>query len=278
MSTIARRSSYVFLCAIPFVTFSIGSIRALRIPLVYRSTGGLLFAAIVLAAWILGARAIGAERLEQRLVAAAGVLLLLPFALVGLFWVGLGPPWEATPPENQMRYLGLSVMAVAVVGGFVVLRQALSDAGERFYCTLGVAGAVLSGPLYLVFNAFELATVRTGHDLPGLAVLGEVVSHVLFLAGVLTYLTTAAFAASLGRAGWIRIGASRAYIILNILAVILLALRGLQFPDPAALSTPWYTRPGFIVGIPAIPWLMPCLLGVLLLRRAGDEWWSGHRA
>jgi hypothetical protein len=35
-------------------------------------------------------------------------------------------------------------------------------------------------------------------------------------------------------------------------------------------KTPWYTIPGFIFAIPAIPWIMPCLFGVVLLRRAGN--------
>jgi hypothetical protein len=48
-------------------------------------------------------------------------------------------------------------------------------------------------------------------------------------------------------------------------------MRGMSFPNPAALSTPWYTRPGFIAGIPAVPFIMPFLLGVVSLRRAGDK-------
>jgi hypothetical protein len=49
----------------------------------------------------------------------------------------------------------------------------------------------------------------------------------------------------------------------------LLMLRGVSFPIPGGDPAPWYTRPGFIVGIPAAPWFMPYFLGVLLLRRAG---------
>jgi hypothetical protein len=32
-----------------------------------------------------------------------------------------------------------------------------------------------------------------------------------------------------------------------------------------------YTSPGFIVGIPTVPFIMPFLFGVVLLRRAGEE-------
>jgi hypothetical protein len=85
-----RRVSYVFLCMVPVLAIIVAAPRALRVPGVYQAIGGVLFAAIVLAAWILGARVIraGAEA-EQRL-ALAGGFLIAPFALVPLLWVGLG--------------------------------------------------------------------------------------------------------------------------------------------------------------------------------------------
>ena len=53
--------------------------------------------------------------------------------------------------------------------------------------------------------------------------------------------------------------------------VLLLVTRGLSYPELSADTAPWYTRPGLIAGIPAVPWIMPCLLGVISLRRGGDE-------
>ena len=88
---------------------------------------------------------------------------------------------------------------------------------------------------------------------------------------VLAELKPLAFAASLGRVQWLGRGAARAFIIVSFVALLFLMIRGLQYPDPRALSTPWYTNPGFVVGIPAVPFIMPFLLGVVLLRRAGDE-------
>ena len=141
-----QRMSYIFLCATPFLVIIVGAVRPLRIPGVYHVIGGLLFAAILTAAWTLGVRTIRAGVQSRRFLGLAGTLLLTPFGLVALLWVGLGPPWVATAAENQMRYLVLIVMASAVAGGFVVLREALSEAGERFYSTLGFAGIVLAGP------------------------------------------------------------------------------------------------------------------------------------
>jgi hypothetical protein len=54
-------------------------------------------------------------------------------------------------------------------------------------------------------------------------------------------------------------------------ALLFLLIRGIQYPDPKALSAPWYTSPGFVVGIPAVPFIIPFLFGVVLLRRAGGE-------
>ena len=44
----------------------------------------------------------------------------------------------------------------------------------------------------------------------------------------------------------------------------------MSYPEVSGDTAPWYTRPGLIAGISAIPWIMPFLLGVVLLRRVGD--------
>src|ERR1700704_457302 len=132
MNTV-RRVSYVFLCVVPFLCFVVVGVRAFRVPGVYQAVGIAYFAAIAIAAWTLGARAIRADAQNRRLLGLAGMLLLIPFALVGLLWVGLAAPWQATAAENQMRYLVLILMATAVAGGFVVLKEALSEADEHFY-------------------------------------------------------------------------------------------------------------------------------------------------
>jgi len=272
MNTV-RRVSYVFLCIVPFLSFVVVGVRAFRVPGVYQAVGVAYFAAIAIAAWTLGARAIRADAQDRRLLGLAGTLLVTSFALVALLWVGLGPPWQATAAENQMRYLVLIVMATAIAGGFVVLREALSEAGERFYSTLGFAAIMLSGPLYLIWNTFAFgvffAKEHTGQVPPAIISLGDTMDVLLFVAGFLTYLATAAFAASLGRVQWLGRGATRAFIVVTFVALLFLVTRGLRYPNGRA--TPWYTSPGFIVGIPAVPFIMPFLFGVVLLRRAGEE-------
>ncbi len=134
---------------------------------------------------------------------------------------------------------------------------------------------MLSGPLYLIWNTYAFgvffAKEHAGEVPQALHSLGDTFDLLLFVAGFLTYLATVAFAASLGRVQWLGRRATRAFMIVNGVALLFLVIRGLQYPDPRALSAPWYTSPGFIVGIPAVPFIMPFLLGVVLLRRAGHE-------
>ena len=270
-----QRISFVFLCATPFLAAIAAVARPLRIPGVYHVIGGVLFAGISIAAWTLGARAIRADVQGRRLLGLAGILLVTPFALVALLWVGIGGPWAATAAENQMRYLLLIVMASAAAGGFVVLKEALSEAGERFYSALGFAAIILASPLYLVWDAFVFAayfgTEHTGEIPPALMSLHIGLNLLVSLAGALTYAATAAFAASLARTKWLGRKASLAYLIVNFIALFFMVILVQQHPDPAAVSQPWYIIPGFILGIPAFPLIMPFLLGVVLLRRAGDE-------
>src|SRR5207248_8247777 len=202
MNTV-RRVSYVFLCIFPFLSFVVFGVRAFRVPGVYQAVGVAYFAAIAIAAWTLGAGAIRADVQGRRLLGLAGTLLVTSFAPVALLWVGIGGPWQATAAENQMRYLVLIVMVSAIAGGFVVLREALSQAGERFYATLGFAAIMLSGPLYLIWNTFAVgvffAKDHTGQVPQALHSLGDIFDVLRFVAGFLTYLATAAFVASLGR-------------------------------------------------------------------------------
>jgi hypothetical protein len=272
---VARKVSYVFLCALPVLAIPLVGIRALRVAGVHQSLGAVTFAAIVVAAWVLGARMIGSGDDRERNLALAGVLLITPFALIALFWVGLGPPWMATLTENRMRYLVILADSIAVMGGFVVLKELLGGVGERFYSTLGITANNLAGAAYLFWASFEIGFyvvgVRDGQLSPTIKALSDIVDILLFVACVLTYSTTLAFAASLGKVRWLGRHATRAYVVVAFVALVFIAMRGLSFPDPTSGSSAWYMQPGFVAGIPAVPWIMPFLLGVILLRRAGDE-------
>jgi hypothetical protein len=268
---ILRRISFGFLCLIPFLDFIVVGMRGLRIPGVYQAVGAALFLAIIISASLLDAKLITSGSERERRIALAGALLLTPWTVISLMWVGLATPWDATPPENQMRYAVLLIGAIAVTIAFVILKEALNDLGERFYSTLGFATNMLAGAAYLIWLSFQLglytAKVTNNQVPPEIAFLGNVFDTLLFVASSLTYLATAALAASLGQIGWLRRRASIVYVIINFIALLFLILRGLSFPDPTVLETPWYMNVGFTVGIPAVPWIMPFLLGVGMLKK-----------
>jgi hypothetical protein len=273
MNPALRRAAFVFLCAFPFITLALVNARNLRVDGVYQTIGGALFAAIVVAAWILGARMIAASTSPRRRGALAGLLLIFPWAIIALLWVGLGAPFQATASENHMRFLVLLASAVVVSGAFVVLNEELEAAGERFHSTIGFAASVSAGAAYLVCISMSLASTiaqLSGRDAVVAGGSDELYSALEFVACITTYVATAAFATSLARVGWLGRNSARAYAAASALLVTLIAMRGVSFPALSDGTAPWYASPAFVAGIPAIPWLMPCFLGIVVLRRAGN--------
>lgn len=274
MMSAARRTAYIFLCCVPFLLVVVVGLRPLRISGVYQSVGAILFLAIAVSAWSLVARALRSRTTRVVRPILAGLFLIMPWLMFSLFWVGLGPPWIATAAENQMRYAVLLFNSVAITLGFLLLKDSLTEAAEKLYATIAYPLAILSGAAYLYWNSYQLGVhveiVKRHAVQPELAAVANVLDTLLFAACALTYAATAAFAASLGKAGWLGRGASRAYVLMNVVALLLISLRGFSFPDPNQGSEPWYLSPGFIAGIPAVPWIMPFLLGVVLLRRSDN--------
>ena len=274
MSQTTRRISYVFLCTLPFLDLVIMGTRPLRIPGLYQAIGAVLFIAIVLAAWTLGASVIGSGAAAPRKLALAGVLLITPWAIMSLLWVGIGAPFQAATEENYMRFLVLVANSIIVASAFVVLKEALYEAGESFYSTIGFAASISAGVAYFVSNSMSLARsleAMRGHATPPPILLDDLFSVMEFFACMLTYVATAVFAISLGRGRLLGRGAVRGFVIASSVFLLFLIMRGLSFPEISGHTAPWYTRPGVIVGIPAVPWLLPCLLGAILLRRAGES-------
>jgi hypothetical protein len=270
----ARRVSFVFLSAYPFLVLALASPRPLRIPILHQSLGVVVCALGVAAAWILGARTLISEGAEGRTAALAGSLLFLPLALIALLWVGIGPPFQATLEENHMRFLVLLANAILVFCGFVALKEALSRSGESWHSTLGLAAGLAGGTAYILCISISVAqtiALQNGQDRSLLMPLVLFYDVIEFVACLLTYAATGWFALSMSRAGWFGRGAARAYVAVCALFVALLLARGLTFPEISARTEPWYTRPAVIAGIPAVPWVMPFLLGVVALRRAGAQ-------
>lgn len=87
----------------------------------------------------------------------------------------------------------------------------------------------------------------------------------MFFGGALFYGSTAAFALASGIASLIGRRVSYLLALTSLLGLFFLVTRGIMFPDPATFSERWYTIPGFIAGIPAVPFIVPYYLGIAVL-------------
>lgn len=277
---LGRRASYLFLCFSPILMAAVWSTRLLAAPIVRYASAGVLICAILTAAWTLGARTIVAGAAERRRLAMVGGLLIAVWSSLTLIGV-LGTPDQATIPENKLRYLVLLTDTIAIASALMILRDTLNDAGERFYSALGFSAAALAGPLYVIFTLVQQLQYRaaeragstplsSGDQLLDILSLG-----LLFAGAVLTYLASAVFAAALEQCQWLGRRAARIYVGTSLFAVLCVGIRVtealLTSDGPMWGFKHWYSIPGFVFVIPAVPWIMPCLLGIGLLRRAGDE-------
>lgn len=173
-----------------------------------------------------------------------------------------------------MRFLVLVWNSILVTIGFVALKEALNEFGERVYSTVALATALTAGAAYLVCLNISLAQVALmlhGDHTPPPPIVGYYYSAIEFVACVMTYVSTAALASGMARVRLLTSGAAIGYMSMCAILVLLIILRGLAFPEISANTAPWYTRPGVVAGVPAIPWVMPGLLGAVLLRRAGER-------
>lgn len=271
----SRRIGFAFLCTAPFLNLVVLGVRAFHVDGVYQIAGVAYFSTIMFAMWSTGARALfKADAAVQRL-ALAGVLLLVPLSLIGLLWVGIGAPWQATLAENRMRFLVLAAGSIALTSGFVILQQALREEGEGVVSSLALAFSLLAGASYLVWFSFHVGVrqvhLQTGQVPSFVQPLSDVLDTLEFFACALTYAAAFLFSVSFGLARWIRRGASAGLALASALGFTLLNMRGISYPDLDATTAPWYVRPGFISGVPAICWIIPILLGAIVLRRAGRE-------
>lgn len=270
-----RRMSEILLWLVPFIL-------APLLVFVYRHSasrayliGGTALAGIMLlAAWVLGVNVVRKRTGEQRWLAFAGLLLIAPWALVSVF-VGLGPPpreperYLATAGDQEIRYTLLLFAGLFAAGGFVVLRECLRQAGERIYSALGLTAIIISTALFVLYITNDITVIEALRQRAGSGKMPDwwapLKGHFTIVGDVevaLTYLATATFAAGLRSVGWLGKTASRVIEGLSLIAVPLVALFPL-YPSKLAL-------PGFVLGIPAVPFVMPYLLGVHLVRRAGD--------
>jgi hypothetical protein len=88
-----------------------------------------------------------------------------------------------------MRYAVLLAGSVGVTAGFVLLKDALAESGERLFSALALATSVLSGAAYVVWSSFQLGyfalMVAHGEVSPPVASMNNVFDALLFAASAL---------------------------------------------------------------------------------------------
>ena len=268
----AEKLSFIILCALPFVAIALAAARPLHELSGHDVIGGLLFAVALACAWRLVGPMTTRDRSAPPTLGLSGVFLVAPWTLIALLWVGLGAPFQASALENQHRYVVLVINAALIGAGFMVLRDALRAHGEHFFSSALFAATVPASGLYVVCMSITLAQATMavqGERTPVPALISHFYDVLEFFACLLTYVCTALAATSMNRAGMLSKTAMRVLVALCTVILVLLVLHGIEFPDISGQTAPWYTQPGVIVRIPAIPWLMPGVLGAILLRTTG---------
>lgn len=232
---------------------------------------------MVIAAWVLGLHTIK-DKTKKKHLAFGAFSLIAPFILVSMFF-GLGPPpetaveWVETATEQQIRYSMLVLAGIFIVLGFAMLREKLKNNGENFYSLLGFIAIIIAIPLYIInmlywgFSLTELFKLMIASDTKNIPDWHKPFRSLFGMISVvevaLTYLAIAAFSVSMNLVGWISKPSSKIYIIISLIAFIMIVLSAF-FKEP-------FVTVGFIVSIPAIPFLMPYFMGIHLLRKIGNQ-------
>jgi hypothetical protein len=229
---------------------------------------------MILASWVLGRQAVRTNDIKKKTLVACAMFFIIPTMLVSMFF-GLGPPpfgnpaeWVASANEQRVRYYFLFAVGICVAFAFAILREKLKKTGEKFYSLLGSVAMQIAIPIFLInitFWGFYLAELYRSMTESGIKktpdwVLPMVTQFhfVNMLAAALAYVATAAFAASLKKAGWFKPAACNIYMIFSLVFFLLDIL-------PPSLPEPFATL-SYIVSIPAIPFFMPYFMGVNLLK------------
>ncbi len=268
-----RRLSFAVLClGLLFATVLVGP------PVHFPMAVGLALAAVLLttiatAAWKSGLDLVITGPQSDQSALAGATFLILPVASLSLM-SGYGPPEFADHLHNAFRYVVLLIDTASVGIGMVLVQDALSQAGERLFAKLSLGLIVAATSLYLVWAALLLEDHRAALAAAAWASgpwsdwLMDFSDVLLFFGGLFTYLATASLAIAIGRAAWIGSRTAWTFALVNLAALACLVARGITFPDPRVVFAQVYSIPGWIAGIPAVPWIIPCILGLMLIRRA----------
>lgn len=222
------------------------------------------------------ALSIGPYRRDKHLTIAA-CLLIIPWMLMSIF-AGMGPPpstavaWVANAVEQQIRYTILAISGILMFMGFALLKEKLKESGEKLYSQLGFTAVMIAIPLFIlnmVFWGYYLTDAFRvfGGTKPGKRPDWYIpITSLFYVISVievtLIYLSTALFATSFKTLKLFSLMSCNTYIVFCIIGIVLVML-------PPSLPQPFGTL-GYLVAIPAIPFIMPYLMGINLLWQTGN--------
>ena len=270
------RASFWLLCLALFIAIPMfGVPRAYPPPM----RAGLAAAQLLLIlglGWAAGLSRIASPDDAGRKAMAAAALLVWPVATFSLM-PGFGPPEFTDVANNLFRFYVLLVDVIAIGAGTFLLQDVLGEAGERMWSRLGFAAMLSATPIYLVWAVLMLASARAaaaGTPWRLGAWRGDVQSIVdilQFFGAFLTYLAGGLFAAALFAARLT--GRTTAAVLAGVavFAEVCMLVRGLDNPPLSLIGANVLSFVGWAAGIPAVPWLSLCVMGLILLRRPASQ-------
>lgn len=227
---------------------------------------------IIALGWASGMRRIAGGNDRHRKMIVTSVLLMWPEATFALM-PGFGPPDFADPALNSIRFTVLLVDVVVIGAGSYLLQDLLAEAGETLWSKLAFGAMVSASPAYLIWgtlmpSSYRLAALGTPWHLgPDARVpVQSIVDILQFLGGFLTYLAGALLAVSLNTSRLI--GRKTAWILVavGVFAMACMLARGIDNPPLSLLPSQAFALVGWAAGIPAVPWMILCVIGLLLMR------------
>jgi hypothetical protein len=268
-----KKLSLAYLCFVPLIVvaigFGIGHVSYKIYLLVWLVNACLM----ITAAWNLGGYQLKSNNREIKQQVTTALLLFTPWLLFSIF-AGMGPPpatlqgWVNTAAEQQIRYTILIAGGILFALGSALLKVKLQSAGENLYSAMASAAINISLPLFIInmafwgyylTDAFRVFIQLGAAKRPDLYEPIKSLFYVMSIAEVLLmYLGTVLFAVSLKVTGLFNPVACRYYIIFGLAGMVLVVLPP-SWPEPFGTA-------GYLVAIPAIPFIMPYLIGVHLLK------------
>lgn len=273
-----RKFCWIYLSLVPFITFIVAFTFGHSRYQMYLPIWFVNACFMVAAAWTLGLHVFRGSDPEKKNYGVIGMFLFTPWIFISVFG-GMGPlpptikEWLDTITEQHIRYIILIVCGVIFTAGFALLWDKLRREGEHIFSILGFTGAMIKIPLFILsmtylggylIESFKIFVASDPGKRPDWYLpLRTLFSAVSFVEVGATWLAGAAFAASIRKAGWVKPVTARIYILFSILGF---ACSLLPTDAPGALNVLSY-----LSSIPAVSLIIPHLMGVNIIRRAGQN-------